>query len=98
MLFLVEGFTFNTAATLRFSGIDGIECEEFVHSVRNYALSEGKSRDNDFLVDVATAGLVGDALRFYEMLEPSVQQNWDLFRRALLAQYLPMAAGPVAPM
>lgn len=68
-----------------FEGNDRSECEAFVHAVRNYARAAGKSRDNDWIVDFVVACLLGDALHWYEELDSAVQNDWNLFRRAILA-------------
>lgn len=72
-------------ADLVFEGNDRTECEAFVHAVRNYARAAGKSRDNDWIVDFVAACLLGEALHWYEELEPAVQNDWNLLRKALLS-------------
>ncbi|KAG8906555.1 hypothetical protein FRB99_006669 [Tulasnella sp. 403] len=72
---------------LRFSGISGVQCEEFIHIVRQRALAAGKQRDNDWIIDFVTPCFIGDALRFHATLDDDVQDNWRLLQRALLQKY-----------
>lgn len=39
------------------------------------------------MADLASTCLSGKALRFYESLEQSVQEDWALLRQALLEEY-----------
>ncbi|KAG8892242.1 hypothetical protein FRB99_002855, partial [Tulasnella sp. 403] len=68
-----------------FEGIDGIECEDFIHLVRRRAYLEG--RDNEWIVNYAATCLVGDALRWYLGLDEEVQEDWRLLQKALIAKY-----------
>lgn len=70
-----------------FHGIDGVEAEEWVCAVRQKALSLRRQRDNDWIADFASTCFVGDALRWYEDLDESVQKDWRKLRLALLAQW-----------
>lgn len=70
---------------LVFEGNDRTECEVFVHAVRNQARAAGKSRDNDWIVDFVAACLLGDALHWYEKLDPEVQNDWNRLRKAILS-------------
>ncbi|KAG8906556.1 hypothetical protein FRB99_006670 [Tulasnella sp. 403] len=73
--------------TLRFSGIGGVQCEEFIHIVRQRALAAGKQRDNDWIIDFVTSCFIGDALRFHTTLDEEVRNNWWLLQCALLQRY-----------
>jgi len=70
-----------------FKGIDGQECELFIHAIRKRALAEGKQRDDEWMADVAAACLIEDALRWFETLDEEVQGSWKRLRPALLSQY-----------
>ncbi|KAG8906558.1 hypothetical protein FRB99_006672 [Tulasnella sp. 403] len=72
---------------LFFSGIDGVQCEEFIQIVRRRALTAGKQRDNDWIIDFVTPCFIGDALRFHAALDDEVKDNWSLLQRALLQKY-----------
>ncbi|KAG8906557.1 hypothetical protein FRB99_006671 [Tulasnella sp. 403] len=72
---------------LRFSGTDGVQCEEFIHVVRQRALAAGKQRDNDWIIDFVTGCFTGDALRFYATLDEEVRNDWWLLHGALLQRY-----------
>ncbi|KAG8975872.1 hypothetical protein FRB90_009392 [Tulasnella sp. 427] len=61
-------------------------------AVQQRARAEGKSRDNEWIVDLVAACLTGDALRWYVDLEESVQNDWKLLRKAMLRQYPRMPA------
>ncbi|KAG8991019.1 hypothetical protein FRB90_001494 [Tulasnella sp. 427] len=81
-----------------FHGIDGIEAEEWVCAVRQKALSERKQRDDNWIADFASTCFVGDALRWYEDLDESIQNDWRKLRTALLAQWpAPADRGQAAP-
>ncbi|KAG8906559.1 hypothetical protein FRB99_006673 [Tulasnella sp. 403] len=72
---------------LQFSGIDGVQCEEFIKIVRQRALAAGKQRDNDWIIDFVTPCFIGDALRFHATLDEEVRNNWWLLQCALLQKY-----------
>lgn len=72
---------------LCFQGIDGSECEAFVLNVKKQARAEGKLRDNDWIVDLVSCSMAGKALRWYEDLDPGVQEDWNLFRKAMLKEW-----------
>lgn len=70
---------------LVFSGNGGAaECEEFIHSVKLNAYSQGQQRNNDWTVDYAELCFVGSALRWYTTLDPQVRRDWDRLQVALL--------------
>lgn len=79
-----------------FRGIDGAELEAFMLHLRRLALSEGKHRDEDWMLDVVTANLAEGAMRWFETLEDEQQKNWKAFRKALFKEY-PAPAGRDAP-
>lgn len=72
------------STNLIFEGTCKSECESFVHAVRNHARVVGRSRDNDWIIDFVAACFLGDALHWYEELGPTVQNDWDLLRKAIL--------------
>ncbi|KAG8925187.1 hypothetical protein FRC01_010572 [Tulasnella sp. 417] len=85
---------------LVFQGIDGAEAESFISSVLRTARTEGKTRDNDWIVDLVSTCMRGEALRWYIDLDEDTQNDWKLLRRAILRQYPPHAqpsASPVQP-
>lgn len=72
---------------LTFSGVGGAECERFITAVRKKARAEGKLRDNDWMVDLVSSCLTGDALRWYAKLKRDQRDDWDLLQEALLDRY-----------
>lgn len=74
----------------------GAECERFVRWVRTSARKQGKSRDNDWLVDFAASALGGDALRWYCELDLSIANDWVTLQQALLRRYPAPSSGQVA--
>ncbi|KIO33712.1 hypothetical protein M407DRAFT_17329 [Tulasnella calospora MUT 4182] len=72
---------------LLFEGIDGAEAESFILSVQRTARKEGKSRDNEWIIDLVSSSLTGDALRWYVELDEDTQNDWKLLRKAILQQY-----------
>lgn len=72
---------------LVFKGIDGAEAESFIMSVQRIARKEGKSRDNEWIVDLVSSCLTGEALRWYVELDEDTQSDWKLLRKAILRQY-----------
>ncbi|KAG8908288.1 hypothetical protein FRB99_007822 [Tulasnella sp. 403] len=69
------------------SDITPQECEELVQVVQRKAFDEGKTRDYQWMADLASTLLTGNALRWYATLDEETQHNWQLLRRALLARY-----------
>lgn len=82
---------------LIFKGIDGAELEAYMLHVRRLALSEGKLRDKEWLLDVVTANLAEGALRWFESLEEEQQNDWMIFKKALYERY-PAPIGRAAPI
>ena len=72
---------------LVFHGIDGDECDRFVAAITQAAFQEKKMRDQEWMADLAVAGLRGKALRWYTELDEDVQSNWRLLQKALVRQY-----------
>ncbi|KAG8925321.1 hypothetical protein FRC00_004116, partial [Tulasnella sp. 408] len=80
---------------LVFKGVDGAEAESFISSVIRTARGEGKARDNDWIVDLASSYMRGEALRWYIELDEDTQNDWKLLRRAILRQYPSSTLAPV---
>jgi len=72
--------------------IDGAELESYMLHVKRLALSEGKQRDEEWLLDVVTTNLAEGAMRWFETLEKDQQRDWTLFKKALFEKY-PAPAG-----
>ncbi|KAG8964599.1 hypothetical protein FRC05_003764 [Tulasnella sp. 425] len=51
------------------------------------AHAAGKTRDDAWMADLASTCFSGEALRYYDSLEPDVRYDWTLLRRALLTKY-----------
>jgi len=75
------------AADPIFRGDDGAECEAFIGAIRKSALEKGRQRDNDWIADFASSCFVGQALRWFETLDDSIQGDWKLLRQAMLERY-----------
>lgn len=78
---------------LIFSGVDGIEAEDFIYHVRQRALSEGKLQDKQWILNFASACFVRDALRWHASLDARIQDDWALLQKALLARFRPVFRG-----
>ena len=74
---------------VHFSGTGGPpECREFVRSVRQQALKEGKSRDDEWIADYAATCFTDEAFDWFESLDEDVRLDWKLLRRELLIKYV----------
>ncbi|KAG9042592.1 hypothetical protein FS837_010661 [Tulasnella sp. UAMH 9824] len=82
--------------SLVFNGVDGAEAESFISSVQQVARTEGRSRDNEWIVDLVSTCVKGEALRWYVELDEDTQNDWKLLRKAILRQW-PSRAEPSAP-
>lgn len=80
---------------LVFKGIDGAEAESFIRSVQRTARTEGRTRDNEWIADLVSTCMTGEALRWYAELEEDTHNDWKLLRKAILRQYpsLPQPSG-----
>lgn len=78
---------------LEFRGGDANECEEFVTAVSRLVLSVGRQRDDNWIADFVASCLAHDALRWWDTLDPSVQQSWKHLRQAMLFKYRPLFYG-----
>ncbi|KAG9027156.1 hypothetical protein FS837_004366 [Tulasnella sp. UAMH 9824] len=70
-----------------FHGRSGEEAEEFVYMVQERALDVGKQQDNEWIAAFISSCFVGDALRWYALLDSDVQDDWKRLRKAILTQY-----------
>lgn len=70
-----------------FNGISSTEAEKFITWARKKARSEGKTKDNDWIVELVSSSLGGNALRWYLKLEPDVQNSWSLLQSAILDKW-----------
>ncbi|KAG9049008.1 hypothetical protein FS837_011482 [Tulasnella sp. UAMH 9824] len=70
-----------------FHGGSGEEAEKFIRAVREKAIDEGKSKDNEWMVAYAESCLAGEALRWHACLDSDTQENWKKLQQALLLQY-----------
>lgn len=72
-----------------FKGIDGTECEDFIHSVRRQVTQEGRQDDNAWICRYVKDRVIGNALRWHASLDEEVQNDWVLLQRAMLSTYSP---------
>lgn len=80
------------SGALTFSGRDAEECCNFIQAVKKSAFSQGKQRDQEWMVDFASIHFTGDALEWLIDLDPDVSGNWPLLQRALAETYLSTSA------
>ncbi|KAG9038024.1 hypothetical protein FS837_001325 [Tulasnella sp. UAMH 9824] len=79
-----------------FEGIDGAEAETFIRSVQRTSRAQGRTRDNEWITDLVSTCMAGEALRWYVELDEDTQNDWKLLRKAILRQY-PSPTQPSAP-
>lgn len=72
-----------------FRGIDGEECERFIHSLRRKIFEAGRDDDNDWITRFVSAFVVDDALRWHSELPIEIQNDWGLLQKAMLARFPP---------
>lgn len=72
-----------------FKGIDGQECEAFIHDLRQRIFEEGKEEDHGWIARYVATRVTGDALRWHASLDEEIQLDWRRLQRAMLAQYPP---------
>ncbi|KAG8992826.1 GTP-binding protein Rab-3D [Tulasnella sp. JGI-2019a] len=88
---------------LTFDGSDTSDVTTFLQNVKRVAFSQGRQRDNDWLVDYAEASLTGDALRWFHELDEDTVDSWKALRGAFLHRFkkpvsVPApAAAPLSP-
>lgn len=70
-----------------FTGTEGIPYQEFLKRVRGAAFRQGRSRDSEWMADMASLHISGDALKWYESLDDDVRQDWSLLRKAIIGKY-----------
>lgn len=67
---------------------DGDGCLDFIAKFREYAWSNGTDRDSEWMARSAPLSFRGHALLWYEGLDKETQDNWDLLRPAMIANYV----------
>ncbi|KIO20034.1 hypothetical protein M407DRAFT_30294 [Tulasnella calospora MUT 4182] len=72
-----------------FTGSGWKECSAFIQRVRAVAWKEGKLRDPDWMADFASLYFSDDALAWYCLLSPDIQENWPKLQAALVKQWSP---------
>ncbi|KAG8930524.1 hypothetical protein FRC00_001098 [Tulasnella sp. 408] len=80
-----------------FTGLDGLNCHQFIKAIRENALKEGRQRDYEWMADFASIRFEEEALQWFESLGDETQSDWRLLRRAILSRYAEAAyegAGP----
>lgn len=77
----------NRNLEFEFDGAEGIQYEEFLQRIRRIAFREGQSRNSPWIADLAALHFSGDALKWYEGLDDSTQQDWNLLKRAVVTKY-----------
>lgn len=92
----MESDDISEETTLVFKGIDGAEAESFIRSVQRIARTAGRTRDNEWIADLVSTCITGEALRWYVELDDDTHNDWKLLRKAMLRQY-PSPTQPSAP-
>lgn len=72
---------------ITFQGIDSAECERFIKEIRRVARNAGKSRDNNWIIDLATSGITGPAWRWYVQLDPDIAEDWGKLQGAMIDRW-----------
>lgn len=72
---------------LVFNGNSGAEAERFVVCVQRNARSEGKTRDQQWILDLVDSCMDGNALRWYLKRDPSIRNSWDALQLAILDKW-----------
>ena len=72
---------------LNFSGTSKAECQQFIREVRRLAFASGKSRDDEWMADLAGASMSEDAFEWHAGLGVDVQGSWLLLQKAMLEKY-----------
>ncbi|KAG8905293.1 hypothetical protein FRB99_000266 [Tulasnella sp. 403] len=81
-------------SAVRFKGIDGAECEEFINAVRSKAFEANKDEDPVWMARYASTCFVGNALRWHISLDKETRSDWTLLESALMQKYPPVDAEP----
>lgn len=78
---------------LEFRGEDSEECNKFISAVLNYAFTQGKQRDDEWVADFVATCFRDDALRWWTGLNPHTQESWKQLRHAMTQYYRPSFYG-----
>ncbi|KAG9036636.1 hypothetical protein FS837_001639 [Tulasnella sp. UAMH 9824] len=70
-----------------FYGVSSADAEHFVFQIYQRALNLGKLQDPSWIAAFVSGCFAGSALRWYSLLEPGVQTDWELLRQALFVKY-----------
>ncbi|KAG8895023.1 hypothetical protein FRC01_012614, partial [Tulasnella sp. 417] len=68
------------------------DVESFIGAVRKHSLLKGRHTDNLWTAQFASTCLQGGALRWYETLPESTQNDWTQLCAALTESYATVAA------
>lgn len=84
-----------------FNGTDGEDVTLFIRDVKRIALTHGRLRDQEWVIDYVEACLGGHAMRWFNELDKGVLGSWDALRAAFLHRFKPLpnhylpAAAPI---
>lgn len=70
-----------------FKGGSWDECCAFIQRIRAAAWKEGKLRDPGWMADFASLHFWGDALAWYCLLPPDIQEDWPKLQTALAERW-----------
>ncbi|KAG8903900.1 hypothetical protein FRB99_002600 [Tulasnella sp. 403] len=85
-------------ALVTFQGRNSSEAQDFIRKVYEHAAARNKLADNQWIADYASSCLQGEALTWYETLNPSVRRDWGQFQVVLVQHYVqPTSGGELSP-
>ncbi|KAG8991075.1 hypothetical protein FRB94_012875 [Tulasnella sp. JGI-2019a] len=82
---------------LSFSGSPSEHVLLFAQAVHRFAFAFGRQKDSPWMADYAYGCLSGEALDWFEDLDPSVKNDWSRLRMAMLDMFRQNALAPTAP-
>lgn len=76
-----------TELPIIFTGTGDLDSVRLISRIRRFAVSQGRSRDEEWLVDFTTSCFQGDAFLWHLGLPASTQENWRELVAALVKKY-----------
>ncbi|KAG9022446.1 hypothetical protein FS837_006355, partial [Tulasnella sp. UAMH 9824] len=73
----------------KFKGKNGVECENFIQTIRDVGWTEGKLQDGLWMANFASLHYSGKALKWHSDLPLDVRQDWFKQEKALLERWPP---------
>lgn len=79
----------STNSDIVFNGTTGASASHFIRLVRQEALQQNRSKDDEWTAEFAASCLEDAALVWFESQSAEIQESWRLLRRALLERWPP---------